>query len=161
GSAGLPIFQGGASGLAYALGPTGGYLMAWIPAAVIVGAAAAPSGRVLALQMAGASLLILATGTFWLAAPPHLSLPAAAPPALPGGGGQAPRALAGARALPAAGPPRPGWGGPPRAGPPPPLHGGGVAQRARAAASKAGGRGFHPPRRYHRFPRSVARSCLA
>ncbi|HET6203598.1 MAG TPA: biotin transporter BioY [Planctomycetota bacterium] len=68
GAAGLPLFQGGAAGLAYSLGPTGGYLLAWIPAAAIVGAAAARSGRTLALAMAGASLLVLAVGTIWLAA---------------------------------------------------------------------------------------------
>ncbi len=37
GAAGLPVFAGGASGLAYALGPTGGYLAGFAVAAFAVG----------------------------------------------------------------------------------------------------------------------------
>jgi biotin transporter BioY len=37
GAAGLPFFQGGNGGLAYLLGPTGGYLIGYIPAAAIAG----------------------------------------------------------------------------------------------------------------------------
>lgn len=37
GLAGLPVFAGGAAGLGYALGPTGGYLLGFILAAYIIG----------------------------------------------------------------------------------------------------------------------------
>jgi len=40
GAVGLPAFAGGASGLAYMGGPTGGYLIGFVLAALIVGAAA-------------------------------------------------------------------------------------------------------------------------
>src|SRR5260221_4981286 len=40
GALGLPVFAGGATGLAYMGGPTGGYLVGFVLAAVIVGAAA-------------------------------------------------------------------------------------------------------------------------
>jgi biotin transport system substrate-specific component len=39
GAFGLPVFAGGAAGLAYLGGPTGGYLVGFVLAAVIVGAA--------------------------------------------------------------------------------------------------------------------------
>ncbi len=38
GLAGLPVFSGGASGIAWLLGPTGGYLLAFPVAALVVGA---------------------------------------------------------------------------------------------------------------------------
>ena len=38
---GLPFFAGGASGLAYLLGPTGGYLVGFVVAAGLVGLLAA------------------------------------------------------------------------------------------------------------------------
>ncbi|MCI0586742.1 MAG: biotin transporter BioY [Planctomycetes bacterium] len=103
GAAGLPLFQGGAAGLAYAFGPTGGYLLAWVPAAAIVGAASARSPRTLALAMAGASLLILAVGTIWLAASTGLGLSAAVAagflPFLPADVVKIAAAWSGARAL--------------------------------------------------------------
>ena len=37
GGLGLPVFAGGASGLAYALGPTGGYLLGFVAAAWVAG----------------------------------------------------------------------------------------------------------------------------
>src|SRR5215217_8848673 len=37
GAVGLPVFAGGASGVAYMLGPTGGYLVGFVPAAGVVG----------------------------------------------------------------------------------------------------------------------------
>ncbi len=37
GAAGFPVFAGGASGLAYLFGPTGGYLVGFVPAAFVVG----------------------------------------------------------------------------------------------------------------------------
>jgi biotin transport system substrate-specific component len=40
GSAGLPFFSGGAAGLAHLWGPTGGYLIGFVPAAYLTGALA-------------------------------------------------------------------------------------------------------------------------
>ena len=40
GIAGLPVFAGGASGMAAVLGPTGGYLIGFVPAAFVTGALA-------------------------------------------------------------------------------------------------------------------------
>jgi len=40
GLAGLPVFAGGMSGLAYLLGPTGGYLLGFVAAAYLTGALA-------------------------------------------------------------------------------------------------------------------------
>lgn len=37
GAAGLPVFAGGAGGAAHLLGPTGGYLVGFVPAAALVG----------------------------------------------------------------------------------------------------------------------------
>lgn len=37
GSAGLPVFAGGKAGIVHLLGPTGGYLMGFVPAAWLVG----------------------------------------------------------------------------------------------------------------------------
>ena len=43
-SPGLPVFAGGGSGLAWLLGPTGGYLLAFPVAAAVAGALAARGG---------------------------------------------------------------------------------------------------------------------
>jgi len=45
GLAGLPIFSGGRSGPGTILGPTGGYLLAFLPAAFITGLIASPPAR--------------------------------------------------------------------------------------------------------------------
>ena len=37
GVAGAPVFSNGGAGLAYVLGPTGGYLLSWVVAAVVIG----------------------------------------------------------------------------------------------------------------------------
>jgi len=37
GSAGLPVFAGGKAGIVYLLGPTGGYLLGFVPAAMLAG----------------------------------------------------------------------------------------------------------------------------
>lgn len=68
GITGLPVFVAG-GGLAYLLGPTGGYLLAFPVAAAIVGWAAGRSGRV-APMIAGALLgvaFIHLSGLSWLA----------------------------------------------------------------------------------------------
>lgn len=75
GVAGVPVFAGGAFGLAYLLGPTGGYLLAFPAAAFLVGTLARPGqrrGMVDALRLVAAlaagSLVILVSGAAWLTA---------------------------------------------------------------------------------------------
>ncbi len=73
GGLGAPIFAGGASGFAYLVGPTGGYLMGFAAAAWLVGALvrgvepASPgaSWRVAAVLAAGA-LAVYVPGVLWL-----------------------------------------------------------------------------------------------
>lgn len=72
GIAGLPVFAGG-FGLAYLLGPTGGYLLAFPVAAFVAGVITRPGsarGPVaavrLVLGLAAAALLILVSGAAWL-----------------------------------------------------------------------------------------------
>ena len=68
GSIGLPVFVGGTAGLGKLFGPTGGYLIGFIPMAVIAGIFIEKSGRKLVLGMIG---MILGTavcyifGTVW------------------------------------------------------------------------------------------------
>lgn len=68
GAAGLPVFVAG-GGLAYLLGPTGGYLLAYPAAAGVVGWAAWRRSGVgwRALGLAAGVLLIHAGGVSWLA----------------------------------------------------------------------------------------------
>jgi biotin transport system substrate-specific component len=70
GFAGLPVFAGGASGLAYATGPTGGYLAGFVAAAFVVGwlAERGWDRHVLtaALAMALGSVALYACGLTWL-----------------------------------------------------------------------------------------------
>lgn len=72
GAVGLPVFAGGAAGAAHLIGPTGGYLFAFVAVAAAVGWCAerglannAPSA--FAVMLAG-HLAILALGVSWLAA---------------------------------------------------------------------------------------------
>ncbi len=70
GAIGFPVFHGGA-GLAYFAGPTAGYLIGFVPAAILVGifaerGAARGLARTAAILLAG-DALIFATGLAWLA----------------------------------------------------------------------------------------------
>ena len=71
GAAGLPVFAGGLAGPAVLLGPTGGYLFGFIPAAWICGTLAERGwdrhvlGTLAA--MVAADIVVLALGAFWLA----------------------------------------------------------------------------------------------
>lgn len=56
---GLPVFAGGAAGLARVLGPTGGYLLAFPAAAALTGALAGPAPRVLRALVACAAGMAL------------------------------------------------------------------------------------------------------
>ncbi|HZJ08389.1 MAG TPA: biotin transporter BioY [Trueperaceae bacterium] len=70
GAAGLPVFAGGGSGLAYLAGPTGGYLVGFVLAAALLGYLARrgwdQSLASCALAMGLASLTIYLPGLAWL-----------------------------------------------------------------------------------------------
>jgi biotin transport system substrate-specific component len=72
GFAGLPVFSGGTAGIGHLLGPTGGYLVGFIPAACMAGLFAEKG---LALRWPGAfltlavgDLALFVPGTLWLGA---------------------------------------------------------------------------------------------
>ena len=68
---GLPVFAGGKAGLGVVTGPTGGYLIGFIPAAAAVGylvwARRAPGFWWLVLSMAVGTLIVYVLGVFQLA----------------------------------------------------------------------------------------------
>ncbi|WMT87928.1 biotin transporter BioY [Pelagibacterium sp. 26DY04] len=72
GLAGLPVFAGAGAGLPYLMGPTGGFILSWLPMAAIIGYAADKglSRKVvpLFLVMTGAAMLSLVAGFLWLLA---------------------------------------------------------------------------------------------
>ncbi|MCP3138065.1 biotin transporter BioY [Pyxidicoccus xibeiensis] len=93
GVVGLPFFSKGASGLAPVLGPTGGYLVGFLPAAFLVGLAARHGfdrlpWKAVPLFFAG-QLVILAIGVPWLCVAASLDFSTALQkgflPFLPGG----------------------------------------------------------------------------
>ncbi|NLG67872.1 MAG: biotin transporter BioY [Actinobacteria bacterium] len=76
GVAGLPVFAGGEAGVGVLLGPKGGYLMAFLPAASLVGLASRQlrdsrgspkSVGLLVAGLMGAAVVIYALGAGWLA----------------------------------------------------------------------------------------------
>jgi biotin transport system substrate-specific component len=90
GALGLPAFAGGASGLAYMTGPTGGYLIGFALAAAIVGSAAERGWdrhlvTALAAMLLG-EIAIYACGLAWLArfVPSERLLDAGLLPFIPG-----------------------------------------------------------------------------
>ena len=70
GAFGLPVFAGGASGLAYLTGPTGGYLIGFVIAAALVGSLAARGmdRRILSTLLAflAGEIVIYLAGVAWL-----------------------------------------------------------------------------------------------
>lgn len=78
GAAGLPVFAPGAGlGIAHLLGPTGGYLLAYPAAALLIAALSRRSnGRIGWALMSAAlgDLMILGCGALWLSGRAHLSL---------------------------------------------------------------------------------------
>ena len=62
GLAGFPVFSGGASGLAWLMGPTGGYLLAFPVAAFVAGRVAAQGGLPRALAGAFLGMVIIHLG---------------------------------------------------------------------------------------------------
>lgn len=67
GGVGLPLFAGGSGGLGHLVGPTGGYLLGYVPAVAATALIAADSlwPRIVAATVG--SLLIYAVGVPWLA----------------------------------------------------------------------------------------------
>ncbi len=89
GAAGLPIFHNGTAGIGVLLGPTGGYLIGFIPAASIAGLAyerRSERGRIAGLVLAAGVIHLF--GVAWLAYSASLPLPQAillgAVPFIPG-----------------------------------------------------------------------------
>lgn len=69
GACGLPVFAGATGGLGRFMGPTGGYLLSYLPAVVLVGAVSRlGKGRwtVDLVGLAAASLVVYAVGVPWL-----------------------------------------------------------------------------------------------
>ena len=69
GAVGLPVFAGGAGGVAHFIGPTGGYLLGYIPAVTIIGAVShvrAPSFLTDLVAVAIGSLVVYVSGITWL-----------------------------------------------------------------------------------------------
>jgi biotin transport system substrate-specific component len=69
GTLGLPVFSGGTSGLARILGPTGGYLLGYLPAAYITGLISEKGKRSIirdTIALISGVLIIYASGIPWL-----------------------------------------------------------------------------------------------
>ena len=70
GCAGLPVFAGGAAGIVYLFGPTGGYLIGFLPAAVLVGYLAERRWDrnifLTTIAMSLATITIFVVGLCWL-----------------------------------------------------------------------------------------------
>jgi biotin transport system substrate-specific component len=69
GSCGLPVFAGGMGGIGRIVGPTGGYLLGYLPAVFIVGYISERGARHLVydvIAMICGSVLVYAAGVTWL-----------------------------------------------------------------------------------------------
>jgi len=67
GAVNLPVFHSGTAGIGVLLGPTGGYLIGFVPAALIAGLCYESSrGAIQLLGLAGATAAIYACGAAWL-----------------------------------------------------------------------------------------------
>lgn len=79
GAAGAPVFAAGRSGLPVLLGPTGGYLMGFVPAAAVAGwlSRQQRSLGLRCLTMMVASVIVYGVGVPWLSAVTALPLQAA------------------------------------------------------------------------------------
>ncbi len=77
GAIGLPVFAGGHGGLDVIVGPTGGYLISWIPAAILVSLMKGNSENLLRAVVSafvGGIVLVYAMGVPWLAFSTGMSL---------------------------------------------------------------------------------------
>ena len=69
GMAGLPVFAGGTSGIGKLFGPTGGYLLGYLPAVLVTGAISNAPGKTLfrdILAMIAGSVVLYGIGVPWL-----------------------------------------------------------------------------------------------
>jgi biotin transport system substrate-specific component len=72
GASGLPVFSGGGAGLSHFAGPTGGYLLGFLPASIIAGAAkdkgvtASPIGVFLTVFAASIPILSFGVLRLWM-----------------------------------------------------------------------------------------------
>ncbi len=77
GAVGVPVFAGMSGGVGILAGPTGGYIIGFLPAALIIGTAAEKWERKalpLALSMALGLLVCYAFGTVWFMVVMHMGL---------------------------------------------------------------------------------------
>jgi biotin transport system substrate-specific component len=78
GTLNLPVFHAGLSGIGVLLGPSGGFLIGFVPAAAVAGLAYETRSREVRLAgLAGATAVIYACGVAWLLLSAGLTLPAA------------------------------------------------------------------------------------
>jgi biotin transport system substrate-specific component len=78
GCAGLPVFHAGLAGIGVLLGPSGGFLVGFLPAAGVAGLAYETRSRGVRIAgLAAATAVIYACGVAWLLASAGLTLPAA------------------------------------------------------------------------------------
>ena len=78
GTLNLPVFHAGLSGIGVLLGPSGGFLAGFVPAALVAGLAYETRSRGIRIAgLAGATLVIYACGVAWLLLSAGLTLPAA------------------------------------------------------------------------------------
>ena len=89
GAIGLPVFHNGMAGLGVFMGPTGGYLIGFLPAALFAGLAYEQKSRVIRIVvLTAATLVIYVGGISWLSISTGISLSTAvlvgAIPFLPG-----------------------------------------------------------------------------
>ena len=78
GTLNLPVFHAGLSGIGVLFGPSGGFLVGFVPAAAVAGLAYETRSRGIRLAgLAGATAVIYACGVAWLLFSAGLTLPAA------------------------------------------------------------------------------------
>jgi len=78
GTLNLPVFHSGLSGIGVLLGPSGGFLAGFIPAAAVAGLAYEQRSRMIRISgLAAATGIIYAFGVAWLMLSAGISLPAA------------------------------------------------------------------------------------
>ncbi|WP_245742885.1 biotin transporter BioY [Desulfobacula phenolica] len=69
GLAGLPVFAGGTSGIGKLFGPTGGYLLGYLPAVFVTAGISKALGKRMSadmIAMVTGSLIVYGAGVFWL-----------------------------------------------------------------------------------------------
>jgi biotin transport system substrate-specific component len=78
GALNLPVFHSGLSGIGVLLGPSGGFLAGFIPAAAVAGLAYEKKSRILRIAgLAAGTVIIYGCGVAWLLLSAGISLPAA------------------------------------------------------------------------------------